>query len=176
MRPQLSPTENTSRVSIVGTSPDSGLSELGGPPASVSYSGSCHETYSSAFNDDMALDSLLPQDTVPSYSSLSGYPIFFEQVMLPDVNVETLPQEAHQPRGVFDFMLDTDFGFAGNDLFGTDFIPDLDRILDNTAPFPEYENLQDPQPDHHESASRRAAAFERSFWYVLHQRRFLTGH
>lgn len=154
---------------MMGTTPDSALSELSGHPASVSYSGSCHEAYSSTFGDELALGSLLPQDTVPAYSTLSSYPVFFEQVMLPSVNMETAPHEAHQPRGVFDFMLDTDFGFAENDLFGTDFIPDLDRILDNTAPIPGFEDLQNPQPDNHESASRRAAAFERSFWYVSHQ-------
>ncbi|CAG8172161.1 unnamed protein product [Penicillium olsonii] len=168
MQPQPSPREHglehLSSVSIIGTTPDSGLSELGAPSAQDQYSVSCQEPYSSNFGNELVLDPLLAQDTVPSYPTLSSFPVFFEQVMLPGVDAVTAPHETHQPRGVFDFMLDTDFSFAGNDLFGTDFIPDLDRILDNSAPIFGFEDASSKELNHQEAASRRAAAFERSFW------------
>ncbi|CAG8342035.1 unnamed protein product [Penicillium salamii] len=170
MQVQLSPREHgpdlLSSVSIIGTTPESGPSELSGPPTQGPYSGGFHEPYSSTLGNDLALDALLPQNVIPADPNLSNFPVFFEQVMLPGVEVGMITgsNDTHQPRGVFDFMLDTDFSFAGNDLFGTDFIPDLDRILDNSVPLPGFEDLQSKELDYQESASRRAAAFERSFW------------
>jgi hypothetical protein len=99
---------------------------------------------------------------------LNSFPAFFEQVMLPSVEMNATSHGTQQPRGVFDFMLDTDLPFSETDIFGTDFIPDLDRIFDATALVPGFGDLPDPQLDDHESASRRAAAFQRSFWYVIH--------
>ena len=170
MHPQLSNEhgpDQLSSISAIGTTPNSALSELSVPPASASYSGSCHEIYNSNFDPELALDAFLPQATLPAYPNLNSFPAFFEQVMLPSVEMGATSHETQQPRGVFDFMLDTDFSFSENDLFGTDFIPDLDRILDNTPTLPGFENVQDPQLDDHESASRRAEAFQRSFWCVL---------
>ncbi|CAG8145906.1 unnamed protein product [Penicillium salamii] len=170
MQIQPSPREHgpdlLSSLSIIGTTPDSGPSELSGPPTQEPYSGGFHEPYNSTLGNDISLDALLPQNVIPAYPNLSSFPVFFEQVMLPGVDVDmiTNSHETHQPRGVFDFMLDTDFSVAGNDLFGTDFIPDLDRILDNSVTLPGFEDLQSKELDYQESASRRAAAFERSFW------------
>lgn len=87
--------------------------------------------------------------------------------MFPNVDLVNSSLETQQPRGVFDFMLDTDFGLSEDDLFDTNFIPDLDRILDNTAPVPGFEDLHGKQLENRESASQRVAAFQRSFWYVF---------
>jgi hypothetical protein len=144
------------------TTPDSRLSDFSVPPA-TEYSGG-HENYDANFAQDLALDPFIPS-TVPVYSGLNNFPAFFEQVMLPNVEME-LPQETQQPRGVFDFMLDTDFIFPEDDLFDTNFMPDLDRILDTGPSICGSEDLQKPQLGDHESASRRAAAFRKSFWYV----------
>lgn len=128
MQVQPSPREHgpnlLSSVSIIGTTPDSGPSELSGPPTQEPYSG-FPEPYSSTLGNDLALDALLPQNLIPADPNLSNFPVFFEQVMLPgvDVGMITGSHGTHQPRGVFDFMLDTDFSFAGNDLFGTDLSP-----------------------------------------------------
>jgi hypothetical protein len=132
------------------------------PPA-TEYSGG-HGIYDSNFAQELTLDPFLP-DTVPVYPNLNNFPAFFEQVMLPNVEME-IPQETQQPRGVFDFMLDTDFIFPENDLFDTNFMPDLDRILDTGPSICGSEDLQNSQLGDHESASRRAAAFRKSFWYV----------
>ncbi|KZN87019.1 hypothetical protein EN45_055750 [Penicillium chrysogenum] len=142
------------------TTPDSRLSDFSVPPA-TEYSGG-HENYDANFAQDLALDPFIPS-TVPVYSGLNNFPAFFEQVMLPNVEME-LPQETQQPRGVFDFMLDTDFIFPEDDLFDTNFMPDLDRILDTGPSICGSEDLQKPQLGDHESASRRAAAFRKSFW------------
>lgn len=85
--------------------------------------------------------------------------------MLPSIGAEDSFQETQQPR-VFDFMQNTDFTLAENDIFGTDFIPDLDRILDITAPFVGDEESQQLVLDDQDSARLRAAAFQRSLWWV----------
>lgn len=144
------------------TTPNSSLSDFSVPSA-TEYSGA-HEIYDSDFAQNLTLDPFLP-DAVPVYSNLNNFPAFFEQVMLPNVEME-VPQETQQPRGVFDFMLDTDFVFPENDLFDTNFMPDLDRILDIGPSTCGSEDLQNPQLGDHESASRRAAAFRKSFWFV----------
>ncbi|KAJ6059305.1 uncharacterized protein N7446_008888 [Penicillium canescens] len=168
-RPRLSNQDHASlpQFSPMTTTPDSNLSDLSVPPA-TEYSGS-HEIYDSNFAQELTLDPFLP-DTVPVYPNLNNFPAFFEQVMLPNVEME-IPQETQQPRGVFDFMLDTDFIFPENDLFDTNFMPDLDRILDTGPSICGSEDLQNPQLGDHESASRRAAAFRKSFWKLsMHSR------
>lgn len=85
--------------------------------------------------------------------------------MLPSFQAHDSFEGAQQPR-VFDWMQDSDINLSENDIFGTEFIPDLDRIFDFTVPLPDY-NEDHPSPlDDQESASRRAAAFQRSLWYV----------
>ncbi|KAJ5681350.1 uncharacterized protein N7477_001290 [Penicillium maclennaniae] len=89
--------------------------------------------------------------------------------MLPGLESEDVFQETQQPR-VFDFMHDTDFAMSDNDLFGTEFIPDLDRILDTMGPFPELEDQQQSPQDDQDSARRRAAAFQRSLWLWIQEK------
>lgn len=146
--------------------PDSGHSDFSVPPASVSYSGS-GDIYDTSMTSqtDLPLDTFIPQNGVHSYSNLNNFPAFFEQVMLPSIGAEDSFQETQQPRA-FDFMQDTDFTQAEYDIFGTDFIPDLDRILDTTVPFVGFEDSQQPLLDDQDSARLRAAAFQRSLWYV----------
>lgn len=144
--------------------PGSGPSEFSVPPASVSYSGSgdIYET-SMTSQADLTLDPFIPQRDMHAFSNLNSFPAFFEQVMLPSLEEDSF-QGTQQPR-VFDFMQDTDFTLADHDIFGTDFIPDLDRILDTTIPLAGFEDSQQSLLDDQESASRRAAAFQRSLWY-----------
>ncbi|KAJ5757259.1 uncharacterized protein N7511_007441 [Penicillium nucicola] len=149
-----------SRFSPINTTPDSSLSDFSVPPATEYSDG--HEIYDANFAQDLTLDQFLPS-TVPVYPDLNNFPAFFEQVMLPNVELE-IQQETQQPRGVFDFMLDTDFVFPENDLFDTNFMPDLDRLLDTGPSICGSDDLQNPQLGDHESASRRAAAFRKSFW------------
>lgn len=112
----------------------------------------------------MTLDAFLPELEEPmhSYATLNQFPAFFEQVMLPSLGTDNGFEGTQQPRA-FDFMQDIDFTLPENDVFGTNFIPDLDRILDMTAPFSEFDNQQTSLDDE-ESASRRAAAFQKSLW------------
>jgi hypothetical protein len=112
---------------------------------------------------EMALEAFIPQRNVQAYSPLNGFPAFFEQVMLPGLEADDAAHGPQQPR-VFDFMQDTDFTFSDTDIFGTDFIPDLDKILDIPIAVSEFEDPQQSPPDDQESASRRAAAFGRSLW------------
>ncbi|CAI7637538.1 unnamed protein product [Penicillium viridicatum] len=142
------------------TTPDSRLSDFSVPPATEYSSG--HEIYDATFAQDLTLDPFIPS-TLPVYPDLNNFPAFFEQVMLPNEEME-LPQETQQPRGVFDFMLDTDFIFPENDLFDTNFMPDLNRILDTGPSICGSEDIRNHQLGDHESASRRAAAFRKSFW------------
>ncbi|OQE24054.1 hypothetical protein PENFLA_c010G08065 [Penicillium flavigenum] len=148
------------QFSAMTTTPDSRPSDFSVPPT-TEYSGG-HEIYDANFAHDLTLDSFIPS-TVPVYPDLNNFPAFFEQVMLPNVEME-LRQETQQPRGVFDFMLDTDFIFPENDLFDTNFMPDLDLILETGPSICGSEDLQNPHLGDHESASRRAAAFRKSFW------------
>ena len=145
--------------------PDSALSDYNMLPGSVSYPGSAHDPYESNLAHDISLGTFLPQGNSQTYTPLNSFPAFFEQVMLPGLDSEDVFQETQQPR-VFDFMHDNDFALSDNDLFGTEFIPDLDRILDTMAPFPELEDQQQSPQDDQDSARRRAAAFQRSLWSV----------
>ncbi|KAJ5917213.1 hypothetical protein N7466_010767 [Penicillium verhagenii] len=155
----ISPTEP------IITTPESALSTFSTAPVSDLYSNDNNQVYDSNLSHhELALDPFLPQENFSAYPSLNTFPAFFEQVMLPNVESQTFPSGTQQPRGVFDFMLDTDFPFPENDLFDTDFIPDLDRILDPGALDVGLGDLQDTQLENHQSASRRAAAFQRSFW------------
>lgn len=146
------------------TTPDSGPSDFSVPPASVSYSSS-GDIYDANMSSraDLAHDTLITQSEMYSYSNLNNFPAFFEQVMLPSIGAEDSFQETQQPRA-FDFMHDADFTLAEYDIFGTDFIPDLDRILDTTAPFVGFEDSRKPLLDDQDSARLRAAAFQRSLW------------
>lgn len=145
--------------------PDSGHSDFNVLPA-VSYIGNNNNISDSGLGShaEMTFDDFPPpnDDDMQSCSSFNHFPAFFEQVMLPGLEAENGPQGTQQPR-LFDFMQDNDFTFAGNDIFGTDFIPDLDKILDSAGPLPNLDNSH-PSPDDQESASRRAAAFQRSIW------------
>jgi hypothetical protein len=171
MRPQYPAGEDKyEQLPNAGITPGSSFSGISAPLASAPYSGSCPDTYESNLGDELALDTLFSQDTAATYPDSSSFPAFFEQVMFPSVEMVNSSHEPQQPRGVFDFMLDTDFGLSEDDLFDTDFIADLDRILDNTALVPGLEDRQNKQLDNHESASRRVAAFQRSFWYVFCRR------
>jgi hypothetical protein len=143
---------------------DSTPSDFSVPPASVSYSGSGDISHTSITSQtDLAHDTLITQSEMYSYSNLKNFPAFFEQVMLPSIGAEDSFQETQQPR-TFDFMQDADFSLAEYDIFGTDFIPDLDRILDTVAPFVGFEDSQKPLLDGQDSARLRAAAFQRSLW------------
>ncbi|CAI7608165.1 unnamed protein product [Penicillium manginii] len=144
--------------------PDSGPSDFSVPPASASYSGSA-DIYDTSMTSqtDLSIDTFIPQNEMHSYSNLNNFPAFFEQVMLPNIGAEDSFQDTQQPRA-FDFMQDTDFTLAEYDIFGTDFIPDLDRILDTTAPLVGFEDSREPLLDDQESARLRAAAFQRSLW------------
>ncbi|KAJ5300346.1 uncharacterized protein N7443_005348 [Penicillium atrosanguineum] len=143
--------------------PDSALSDYNMPPGSVSYSGSAHDPYESNLTHELSLDTFLPRGNLQTYAALNSFPAFFEQVMLPGLESKDVFQETQQPR-VFDFMHDTDFALTDNDLFGTEFIPDLDKILDTMGPVPELEDQQQSPQDDQDSARRRAAAFQRSLW------------
>lgn len=149
---------------IFAGTPDSTLSDYNMPPGSVSYTGSAHDPYESTLAHDISLDTFLPQGNSQTFTPLNSFPAFFEQVMLPGLDSEDVFQETQQPRA-FDFMHDTDFALSDNDLFGTEFIPDLDKILETMGPFPELEDQQQSQDDQ-DSARRRAAAFQRSLWLV----------
>ncbi|KAJ5698061.1 hypothetical protein N7462_000066 [Penicillium macrosclerotiorum] len=158
-------TGQSSDLPVLTDTPGSGPSEFSGPPAPTSYSGSTQGIYEPnlAPADEMALSPFISQRNLQTYSALSGFPAFFEQVMLPGLDTEEATQGTQQPRA-FDFMQDTDFTLSENDIFGTDFIPDLDKILDTVGPFTGFEDHQHPSPDDQESVSRRAAAFKRSLW------------
>lgn len=112
---------------------------------------------------EMVLDAFIPHRNVQAYSPLNGFPAFFEQVMLPGLDADDAAHHTQQPR-VFDFMQDTDFTFSDTDIFGTDFIPDLDKFLDVPMAFSGFEDSRHTPLDDQESASRRAAAFGRSVW------------
>lgn len=112
---------------------------------------------------EMPLETFIPNRNVQVYSPLDGFPAFFEQVMLPGLEAEDATHHTQQPR-VFDFMQDTDFTYSDTDIFGTDFIPDLDKVLDVPIAFSGFDDTQQSPLDDQESASRRAAAFGRSVW------------
>ena len=82
--------------------------------------------------------------------------------MLPTLGTDNGLQGTQQPRA-FDFMQDIDFTLSENDVFGTNFIPDLDKILDMAGPFSDLDKQQSSLDDI-ESASQRAAAFQKSLW------------
>lgn len=155
---------NISELALSGT-PDSGPSEYSTVPASVCYSESTHDAYESSIvrQPDLGLGNSMSEVSLQPYTALNNFPAFFEQVMLPGLEVQDPFQATQQPRA-FDFMQDIDYTLADSDLFGTDFIPDLDKILDTVAPLPEFADAQQALPDDQESASRRAAAFQRSLW------------
>lgn len=157
---------DASTLTAFTATPGSIHSTLGGISGSTSYStnGDIYET-SLTSQANLSLDSFIPSREVDAYSNLNNFPAFFEQVMLPSLVQTNSFQETQQPR-VFDFMQDTDFTIAEHDIFGTDFIPDLDRIFDPTMPFAGFEDSQQPLLDDQDSARRRAAAFQRSLWYL----------
>ncbi|KAJ5481159.1 hypothetical protein N7539_007053 [Penicillium diatomitis] len=116
--------------------PDSGPSEHGGPSLSGSYPAHVQEMFHAAMtpiNGEGTMESLPISTGVPVYSPLNGFPAFFEQVMLPGPEVNENVPTTQQPR-VFDFTQDTEFSLSDNDIFGIDFIPELDKILDVPLP------------------------------------------
>ncbi|EPS31052.1 hypothetical protein PDE_06006 [Penicillium oxalicum 114-2] len=146
--------------------PDSGPSEYSGPPLPGSYPGNIPGLFHASLtpvHGDGTLDNVIPPKSVPVYSPLNGFPAFFEQVMLPGFETNDPMQGTQHPR-VFDFMQDTEFNMADSDVFGIDFIPELDKILDVTLAPSGFETPQQPPPDDEKSASQRAAAFGRSVW------------
>jgi hypothetical protein len=181
--PTFSPREitdgmtNSGEISALTATPSSEHSDFSVPPP-ASYTRSMHDMYDSSLTGqpEMALDTaFLPrhQEPMVSYAALNQFPAFFEQVMLPSLDTENGLQGTQQPRA-FDFMQDIDFTLSDNDVFGTKFIPDLDKILDMAAPFSEFDNQQS-SPDDEESASRRAAAFQKSLWCVPLAKLVFTG-
>ncbi|KAJ5882443.1 uncharacterized protein N7529_001115 [Penicillium soppii] len=147
---------------VLAATPDSDCSGFGVSPSTVSYTGSIYENDSALTSQPkMTLGTFLPEDQREdrTYSTPGQFPAFFEHVMLPSLGTDTLPIQ--QPPA-FEFMQDIDFALSENDVFGTSFIPDLDKIIDMSAPFCDID--QQSTPDDQESASRRAAAFQRSLW------------
>ncbi|KAJ5621841.1 hypothetical protein N7528_005073 [Penicillium herquei] len=148
--------------------PSSAQSDLSPLPTTMSYTGSSHDTQPQqgaiTSQTHITFDEFISQgnDTAVQFSSLDPFPAFFEQVMLPSVEASH-DHETQQPR-VFDFMRDNDTISLETDIFGGEFIPDLDKLFDATVPFMDF-NDNHPSPlDDQESASRRAAAFQRSLW------------
>ncbi|KAI9925830.1 hypothetical protein MW887_005636 [Aspergillus wentii] len=95
---------------------------------------------------------------------MSSFPAFFEQIMLPDLPGVNETQDPQQPRDVFDFMQDADFTFSDIDLFGNNFIPDLDMILDPQVHIQDDGSGPDLIVDSVGSARLRVEAFQRSLW------------
>jgi hypothetical protein len=150
---------------VLAATPDSDCSGFGVSPSTVSYTGSIYENDSALTSQPkMTLGTFLPEDQREdrTYSTPGQFPAFFEHVMLPSLGTDKLPIQ--QPPA-FEFMQDIDFALSENDVFGTSFIPDLDKIIDMSAPFCDID--QQSTPDDQESASRRAAAFQRSLWWVI---------
>ncbi|KAJ5096575.1 hypothetical protein N7456_007296 [Penicillium angulare] len=146
--------------------PNSSRSELS-VHATVSHTWSNDDLQDSGLGPQthVSLDDFLPpgSNEMDPFSAINQFPAFFEQVMLPGLEAcNTLP-ETQQPR-VFDFMQDNDITLFDSDIFGTDFMPELDKIFDATGSLVGFgENHLSPLDDQ-ESASRRAAAFQRSLW------------
>ncbi|KAJ5819425.1 hypothetical protein N7474_005016 [Penicillium riverlandense] len=149
-------------LTTITTTPESGPSEFSVPRASAHYSGSSHDSKLGHY--ELGMNPFLSREGLQVHPALNSFPAFFEQVMQPSVEFDGVPQGTQQPRSVFDFMQDTDFTFSDSDLFGTDFIPDLDRIIDTRTPFSTLQHTQDPGLDADESARRRVEAFQRSLW------------
>ncbi|KAJ5531909.1 hypothetical protein N7494_008461 [Penicillium frequentans] len=151
-------------VSALTATPQSDHSGFSAPPPA--YTGSMHDIYDPSLTTrpEMTLDNFLPGDQEPvhSYATLNQFPAFFEQVMLPTLGTDNGLQGTQQPRA-FDFMQDIDLTLSENDVFGTNFIPDLDKILDMAGPFSDLDKQQSSLDDI-ESASQRAAAFQKSLW------------
>lgn len=156
---------------VLGQTPNSTYSDFSGPSDNIFYNGNGndHGVHNASLNPQpqMTIDKILSQEDEDqsSYASINQFPAFFEQVMLPSFQAHDSFEGAQQPR-VFDWMQDSDINLSENDIFGTEFIPDLDRIFDFTVPLPSYDEDHPSPLDDQESASRRAAAFQRSLWYV----------
>ncbi|KOC09725.1 hypothetical protein AFLA70_116g002921 [Aspergillus flavus AF70] len=139
----------------VGESPP-GLSTLTPAPESgllESFPGNVHERYDAdvAQTSELILETVIPDTDAQAYLPMNGFPAFFEQVMLPVVDADDAVHDTQQPR-VFDFMQDTDFTFLDTDIFGTNFIPDLDKALDVPMAFTE---LWVPEKNQHAFSEER---------------------
>ncbi|KAL4864926.1 hypothetical protein BDV12DRAFT_158250 [Aspergillus spectabilis] len=93
---------------------------------------------------------------------MSGFPAFFEHVMMPASLCPSVDTGVQQPRGVFDFM-EPDFTSPDAGLFGADILVDLDKILEfNLSPAvttPSFDVSTEEQ-----STRQRVAAFRKSLW------------
>ncbi|KAL4768215.1 hypothetical protein BDW60DRAFT_225961 [Aspergillus nidulans var. acristatus] len=95
--------------------------------------------------------------------NLSEFPAFFEHVMMPSELCSTDAPGVQQPRGVLDFMCDPGFASSDANLFGSDIIMDLDKILEyNPSPAPTSSDQELNTEE--ESTKQRVAAFRRSLW------------
>ncbi|KAL4811887.1 hypothetical protein BDW67DRAFT_141805 [Aspergillus spinulosporus] len=95
--------------------------------------------------------------------TLSEFPAFFEHVMMPSELCSTGAPDVQQPRGVLDFMCDPGFANSDANLFGSDILMDLDKILEyNPSPAPTSSDQELNTEE--ESTKQRVAAFRRSLW------------
>jgi hypothetical protein len=97
--------------------------------------------------------------------NLSEFPAFFEHVMRPSELCSTDAPGVQQPRGVLDFMCDPGFASSDANLFGSDIIMDLDKILEYN-PSPASTSSDQELNTEEESTKQRVAAFRRSLWYA----------
>ncbi|KAL4742458.1 hypothetical protein BDV11DRAFT_202754 [Aspergillus similis] len=95
--------------------------------------------------------------------NLSEFPAFFEHVMMPSELCSTGAPDVQQPRGVLDFMCDPGFASPDANLFGSDILMDLDKILEYN-PSPAATSSDQELNTEEESTKHRVAAFRRSLW------------
>ncbi|KAL4807498.1 hypothetical protein BDV18DRAFT_151524 [Aspergillus unguis] len=103
-----------------------------------------------------------PTDAHESFPDLTNFPAFFENVMMPS-NIPPENGAAQQPRGVFDFMCDSDFASLDGGLFGQDVLMDLDQILEYN-PSPATTSSNPDISTEEQITKRRVAAFRKSLW------------
>ncbi|KAL4748571.1 hypothetical protein BDW72DRAFT_205537 [Aspergillus terricola var. indicus] len=95
--------------------------------------------------------------------NLSEFPAFFEHVMMPSEPSPSGAPGVQQPRGVLDFMCDPGFASSDANLFGSDILMDLDKILEyNPSPAPTTSGQELNTEE--ENTKQRVAAFRRSLW------------
>ncbi|PWY65410.1 hypothetical protein BO83DRAFT_321137 [Aspergillus eucalypticola CBS 122712] len=103
---------------------------------------------------------------IPLQTSPNGCPAFFENAMLLDLEGAGTGHDSHQTcPDMFDLLPDFDSGIVGNSLFGENFIPDLEQIVQNDFLLPVQENEHHLEREYLNSTKRRVYAFQRSFWW-----------